>query len=48
MGLDLVVSGALLERLALPEGVQAARCGELSLRGKETRVAAFALSGRPT
>jgi adenylate cyclase len=44
MNLDLVVSGALLERLALPEGVQAARCGELALRGKEARVDAYSLT----
>ena len=48
MSLDLVVSGALLERLALPEGVEAARCGELALRGKEERVAAFGLRARVT
>jgi adenylate cyclase len=30
--LDLVVSGALLERLTLPAGVEATRCGELELR----------------
>jgi adenylate cyclase len=46
-GLDLVVSGALLERLALPAGVEATRCGELALRGKEAPVAAFALTGAP-
>ena len=44
MNLDLVVSGALLERLALPEGVRAARCGELALRGKEARVDAYSLT----
>ena len=44
MNLDLVVSGALLERLALPDGVRAARCGELSLRGKEARVDAYSLT----
>jgi adenylate cyclase len=43
--LDLVVSGALLERLALPPGLAARRCGELELRGKEARVAAYALTG---
>jgi adenylate cyclase len=45
--LDLVVSGELLERLALPPGVEAIRCGELELRGKETPVAAYALTSRP-
>jgi adenylate cyclase len=46
-GLDLVTSGALLERLELPAGVQATRCGELELRGKEERVAAYGLCGSP-
>ena len=45
--LDLVVSGALLERLALPPGVEATRCGELELRGKELPVAAYALTAGP-
>jgi len=44
MNLDLVVSGALLGRLALPYGVRAARCGELALRGKEARVDAYSLT----
>jgi adenylate cyclase len=43
--LDLVVSGALLERIALPAGLQARRVGELALRGKQEPVVAFALSG---
>jgi len=47
-GFDLVVSGALLERLALPAGVEARRCGELLLRGKDERVAAHNLSGAPS
>ena len=42
--LDLVVSGALLERLTLPAGVEATPCGELALRGKEAPVAAYGLS----
>jgi len=42
--LDLVVSGSLLERLTLPAGVQATRCGELALRGKETPVTAYGLT----
>lgn len=46
-GRDLVVSGALLERLALPAGVQSARCGDLELRGKEAPVTAYGLSGAP-
>ena len=46
--LDLVVSGALLERLALPPGVAAAHCGELALRGKDAPVAAFSLTGPST
>jgi adenylate cyclase len=43
-GRDLVVSGALLERIDLPLGIASARCGELELRGKEARVAAYGLS----
>ena len=46
-GRDLVVSGALLERLQLPAGVQSARCGDLELRGKEAPVTAYGLSGAP-
>ena len=46
--LELVVSGALLERLGLPPGVDAARCGELELRGKEARVVAYGLTKAPT
>lgn len=46
-GLDLVVSGSLLDRLALPPGIAASRCGELTLRGKESRVAAWSLSAAP-
>jgi adenylate cyclase len=42
--LDLVVSGALLRRLVLPPGVEATRCGELELRGKEARVAAWSIA----
>ena len=44
-GLDLVVSDALLRRLTLPPGLDAAQCGELALRGKESRVTAFAVTG---
>jgi class 3 adenylate cyclase len=43
-GLDLVVSGALLERLTLPPGVETTRCGELALRGKDAPVAAYGLA----
>ncbi len=43
-GLDLVASGALLDRLALPPGIEAARCGDLALRGKEASVAAYSLT----
>ena len=46
-GRDLVVSGTLLQRLSLPPGVEATRCGELELRGKEERVEAHALTGAP-
>ena len=46
-GLDLVASDALLGRLALPPGVEATRCGELALRGKEARVTACSLSSAP-
>jgi adenylate cyclase len=42
--LDLVVSGALLERLTLPPGVEATRCGELALRGKDAPVTAYGLA----
>jgi adenylate cyclase len=43
-GRELVVSGTLLERLELPVDVRAAHCGELELRGKDARVAAYDLS----
>jgi adenylate cyclase len=46
-GRDLVVSGSLLGRLELPPGVEARLCGELTLRGKEARVAAYSLTGPP-
>ncbi|MBI1736382.1 MAG: hypothetical protein HYR51_14525 [Candidatus Rokubacteria bacterium] len=42
-GFDLVVSGTLLERLALPPAIEATVCGELELRGKAARVAAYGL-----
>ena len=43
MGLDLVVSETLLDRLVLPPGVEERPCGELTLRGKATPVAAHSL-----
>jgi adenylate cyclase len=46
-GLDLVVSGSLLDRLELPPGILARRCCELELRGKDARVAAYGLSAAP-
>jgi class 3 adenylate cyclase len=42
--LDLVVSGTLLQRIALPPGVEATKCGELELRGKDARVAAWSIA----
>jgi adenylate cyclase len=42
--IDLVVSGPLLERLILPPDIQATACGDLVIRGKEARVAAFSLT----
>jgi adenylate cyclase len=42
-GLGLVASGAVLDRLRLPDGVAATPCGELELRGKQERVAAYGL-----
>jgi adenylate cyclase len=44
MGLDLVISGALLERLVLPAGIVATACGELDLRGKHAAVPAYGLT----
>jgi adenylate cyclase len=44
-GLDLVASGGLLDRLTLPSGVEATRCGDLALRGKDAPVAAYGLKG---
>ena len=42
-GVDLVVSGTLLDRLPLPPGVTATPCGELEIRGKEARVRAYSV-----
>jgi adenylate cyclase len=46
VGLDLVISRDLLERLVLPPGITATPCGELDLRGKEAPVAAYGLTAR--
>jgi adenylate cyclase len=46
-GRDLVVSGTLLDRMVLSAGVEAARCGELELRGKGAPVTAYSLSAAP-
>jgi adenylate cyclase len=46
-GLELVVSGALLDRLTLPPDIEAARCGELELRGKDAPVTAYSLRSAP-
>jgi len=43
-GLDLVASQALLDRMRLPSDVEASRCGDLALRGKDARVIAYSLS----
>ena len=43
-GLDLVASQALLDRMRLPPHVEASRCGELALRGKDARVVAYSLT----
>ena len=43
-GSDLVVSGALLERLALPPELAAKACGDLPIRGREAAVAAWEVS----
>jgi len=43
-GLGLVISGALLERLVLPDGIGATGCGDLALRGKVVPVRAYHLA----
>jgi adenylate cyclase len=43
-GLDLVASQALLDRMRLPSDVGATGCGDLALRGKDSRVIAYSLS----
>ena len=45
-GLELVASEALLDRVRIPSSIEASRCGELALRGKESRVVAFSLKDR--
>jgi adenylate cyclase len=42
-GRDLVVSGGLLERLALPPDLTARRCGEIALRGKDASVTVYSV-----
>ena len=46
-GRDLVISGPLLGRLTLPPAVTATPYGDLEIRGKDARVAAFSLTGAP-
>jgi adenylate cyclase len=43
-GLNLVASQELLDRLRVPSDVESRHCGELSLRGKDSRVVAYSLS----
>lgn len=43
-GLGLVASEAVLDRIDLPAGIVARRCGELALRGKEERVVAYSVT----
>jgi class 3 adenylate cyclase len=43
-GLDLVASQAVLDHMDLPSDVGSTRCGELALRGKESRVIAYSLT----
>jgi class 3 adenylate cyclase len=42
-GVDLVASQVVLERMELPSGFETTRCGELALRGKDSRVIAYNL-----
>ena len=42
-GLELVASGALLDRFPLPATFEASHCGELAIRGKAKSVLAFSL-----
>jgi adenylate cyclase len=43
-GLDLVASQVVLDHMDLPSDVGSTRCGELALRGKESRVIAYSLT----
>ena len=43
-GLDLVASQAVLDRMKLPSHIGTTRCGELALRGKDSRVIAYSLT----
>jgi adenylate cyclase len=43
-GLDLVASQTLLDRVRLPSDVQASRCGDPALRGKDSSVVAYSLT----
>ena len=43
-----MISGALLERLVLPPGLEATPCGELELRGKDKPVTAYGLTAAAT
>ena len=43
--LDLVASQAMLDRMELPADVESRHCGELALRGKDSRVVAYSLTG---
>jgi adenylate cyclase len=42
-GLDLVASQTLLDRMRVPSDIETSPCGELALRGKESRVVAYSL-----
>ena len=43
-GMDLIASQALLDRVRLPAGVEASRCGGLALRGMDSPVVAYSLT----
>ena len=47
MGFELVVSQAILDRMRLPAGLEAKRCGELALKGKNEHVMAYSLTDTP-
>jgi adenylate cyclase len=46
-GRELVISGELLDRLPLPPWVEVTPCGDLAIKGKEARVAAYSVTGAP-